>query len=120
MPAGPFGLHVHTTKQIFTEVKNLATSLLIICQNEKNPVIFRKNTHALRTCGNAETHRFLPYCELSCVLSSRRFKLSLRNNFGHNGSTFFVSSKALGPKMLLIGKNRIQCTSSFVLIYNLA
>ena len=57
----------------FSEVKNLATSLIIICQKEKNPVIFRKNRHALRTCGSAVTQRFIPYCQLS----SRTFKLSV-------------------------------------------
>ena len=36
----------------FSEVKNLATGLLIICQKEKIPVIFRKNRHALPTCGS--------------------------------------------------------------------
>ena len=40
----------------FSVVINLATSLLlIICQKEKILVIFRKNRHALRTCGSA-TH----------------------------------------------------------------
>ena len=63
----------------FSEVKNLAIGLLIICQKEEVPVIFRKNRHALLTCGSAVTQRFIPYCQLSCVLSSRRFKLSLRN-----------------------------------------
>ena len=64
---------------IFFEVKNLTTSLLIICQKEKFPVIFREDRHALRTCGSAVTQRFIPYCQLSCVLSSRRFKLYLFN-----------------------------------------
>ena len=54
----------------FSDVKNLATSLIIICQKEKNPVIFRENRHALRTCGSAVTQRFIPYCQLS----SRRMK----------------------------------------------
>ena len=39
----------------FSEAKNLATSLLIICQKEKISVIFRKNRHASRTCGSAVT-----------------------------------------------------------------
>ena len=34
---------------------------------------------ALCTCGSAVTQRFISYCQLSCVLSPRRFKLSLRN-----------------------------------------
>ena len=39
-----------------------------------------KNRHAFRTCGRAVTQRFVPYCQLSCVLSSRIIKLSLRSS----------------------------------------
>ena len=48
-------------KRSFSEVKYLHTSLLIICQKEKIPVIFRKNRQALRTCGRAVRQRFIPY-----------------------------------------------------------
>ena len=38
-----------------------------------------QNRNALRTCGSAVTQRFTQYCQVSCVLSSTRFKLSLSN-----------------------------------------
>ena len=61
---GPLAHTFTLQNRSFSEVKNLATSRLIICHR-----------HALRTCGSAVTQRFIPYCQLS----SRRFKLSLRN-----------------------------------------
>ena len=76
---GPLAHTFIRRKRSFSEVKNLATGLLIICQNGEIPVISRKNRHALLTCGSAVTQRFIPYCQLSSVLCSRRFKLSLRN-----------------------------------------
>ena len=76
---GPLAHTFIRRNRYFSEVKNLATSLLIICQKEKIPVIFRKNRHTLRTCGSAVRQRFIPYCQLSCVLSSRTSKLSLSN-----------------------------------------
>ena len=76
---GPLAYTFIRRNRSFSEVKNKAISLSIICQKEKNPVIFRKNRLALCTCGSAATQRFIPYCQLSCFLSSRRFRLSLRN-----------------------------------------
>ena len=38
-----------------------------------------QNKNALRTCGSAVTQRFTQYCQVSCVFSSTRFKLSLSN-----------------------------------------
>ena len=44
------------------------------CKSNNN-----KKRHALRTRGKAVRQRFIPYCQLRCVLTSRRFKVSLRN-----------------------------------------
>ena len=72
---GPLAHTFIRRNRSFSEVKSLVTSLLIICQKEKIPVVCSKNRHALRTCGSAVTQRFIPYCQLP----SRLFKLSLHN-----------------------------------------
>ena len=69
---GPLAHTFIRRNKSFSGVKNLATGLLIICQKEEIPVIFRKNRHALLTCGTEVTQRFIPYCQLSCVLPSSR------------------------------------------------
>ena len=58
--------NIHLSSKSFSEVKNLAIGLLIICQKEEILVIFRKNRLTLLS-------------QLSFVLFSRRFKLFLRN-----------------------------------------
>ena len=47
--------NIHLSSKSFSEVKNLATGLLIICQKEEIPVIFRKNRLALLMCGTEVT-----------------------------------------------------------------
>ena len=34
-----------------------------------------KNRHVLRTCGSAVRQRFIPHCQVSYVLYSRRFNI---------------------------------------------
>ena len=62
---GPLAHSFMRRNRSFSQVKNLATGLLVICQKGKIPVIFTKNRHALLTCGSAVTQRFIPYCQLS-------------------------------------------------------
>ena len=64
---GPLAHTFIRRNKSFSEVKNLATGLLIICQKEEIPVLLRKNKHALLTCGTEVTQRFIPYCQPSCV-----------------------------------------------------
>ena len=52
---GPLAHTFIRQNKSFSEVKNLATGQLIICQKEEIPVIFRKNRHALLTCGTEVT-----------------------------------------------------------------
>ena len=56
---GPLAHTFIRRNKSFSEVKNLATSLLIICQKEEIPVIFRKNRHALLTCGTEKREHFI-------------------------------------------------------------
>ena len=64
---GPLAHTFIRRNKSFSEVKNLATGLLIICQKEEIPVLFRKNRHVLLTCGTEVTQRFISYCQPSCV-----------------------------------------------------
>ena len=64
---GPFAHTFIRRNKSFFEVKNLVTGLLITCQKEEIPVLFRKNRHALLTCGTEVTQRFISYCQPSCV-----------------------------------------------------
>ena len=52
---GPLAHTLIRRNRSFSEVKNLATSLLIISQKEKILSSLEKIRHALRTCGSAAT-----------------------------------------------------------------
>ena len=78
---GPLAHTFIRRNRSFSEVKNLATSLLIICQKEKNPVIFRKNRHALRSCGSAVFH--IVSCAAFCLPGDSSCLCVICNIFTH-------------------------------------